>query len=124
MGGKNSGVKRYNDMEARLIANSVLVPVTGCWDWIGARDKRASTPYGKITIWCKERSRRFKRQAHIVSYETFIGLIPVGYHLDHTCRNGFCINPNHLEAVPPAENLKRRVFKHTARTTTYTGAAP
>ena len=103
--------KRYTGMEARLIANSVLDFATGCWVWIAARDKRASTPYGKITIWCKERSRRLKRQAHIVSYETFMGSIPEGYELDHTCRNGFCINPNHLEAVPPATNKARRIFK-------------
>ena len=114
--------KIYVDMEARLIANSVLDIVTGCWLWIGARDKRASTPYGKITIYCRDLGRRFKRQAHIVSYETFMGPIPEGHQIDHTCRNGFCINPNHLEAVPPAENLKRRVFKQ--RTTTYTGATP
>lgn len=112
---------KYRDMEERLIANSVLNIVTGCWDWIAARDKRASTPYGKITVWCKERCKKLKRQAHIVAYETFIGPIPKGYQIDHTCRNGFCINPGHLEAVPPVVNRERRVFKHTAKTTTYTG---
>ena len=111
----------YRDMEERLIANSVYDPVTGCWDWIAARDKRASTPYGKITVWCKKLCRKLKRQAHIVSYETFIGPIPEGYEIDHTCRNTFCINPNHLEAVPPAMNKERRIFKRTARSDAYVG---
>jgi HNH endonuclease len=109
-------------MEARLIANSVLDPVTDCWIWIAARDKRASTPYGKITTWCKERRRRFKRQAHIVSYETFIGPVPAGHEIDHKCRNGFCIAPDHLQAGTPTVNKGRRVYKHTAKTTAYTGA--
>lgn len=113
--------RKYPDMEARLIANSVLDIMTDCWDWIGAKDKRASTPYGKITVWCKELKRRFKRQAHIVAYETFIGPIPEGYEIDHTCRNTFCINPGHLEAVPPATNKDRRIFKHTARSDSYVG---
>jgi hypothetical protein len=101
---------RYRDMEARLLANSVLDIETGCWLWIAARDKRASTPYGKITIWCETVKRRFKRQAHLVSYETFKGPIPDGYQVDHTCRNGFCIAPDHLEAVPQSVNLARRIF--------------
>ena len=102
---------RYRDMEHRLIANSVLDVETSCWIWVGARDKRASTPYGKITTWDKNVSRRKKRQAHLVSYETFIGAIPAGHEIDHTCRNGFCISPEHLEAVLPAVNKLRRVFK-------------
>lgn len=102
--------RKYVDMEARLIANSVLDIVTGCWDWIGPRDKRLSTPYGKINIWNKDRGRTQTRQAHIVAYETFIGPIPDGYEIDHTCRNGFCINPGHLEAVPPIINKQRRIY--------------
>lgn len=98
--------RKYVDMEARLIANSVLDPITGCWPWICKRDKRASTPYGKINVW--ENGRHRTRQAHIVSYETFIGPVPCDCELDHTCFNGFCINPNHLEAVLQSVNLERR----------------
>ena len=105
---------RYTDMEARLIANSVFDPVTGCWLWIAARDKRASTPYGKISV--RVDGHHKKRQAHIVSYETFIGPVPEGYEIDHTCKNTFCINPGHLEAVPPGVNKERRtrVYKRRA----------
>lgn len=104
--------RKYANMEARLIAMSVLDILTGCWVWIGARDKRPSTPYGKINTRRNDGTgRTLMRQAHIVSYETFIGPIPEGYEIDHTCRNGFCINPNHLEAVPPATNKERRVYK-------------
>lgn len=102
---------KYRDMEARLVANSVHDPVTECWGWIAARDKRASTPYGKISIYNKERGKPVMRQAHIVSYETFIGPVPAGHEIDHTCRNTFCVNPGHLEAVLPSVNKDRRVYK-------------
>lgn len=117
----------YRDMVERLIANSVLDPVTGCWVWIGARDKRESTPYGKISIYVPERRKSIMRQAHIVSYETFIGPVPPGHQLDHKCHYGFCIHPNHLEPVTAVTNCARRRpprFKHTVKTTTYLGASP
>ena len=102
---------KYVCMEQRLIVNSVLDPATDCWLWIAARDRRASTPYGKISIWCVFRQRPIKRQAHIVAYETFVGPIPDGHEIDHKCRNGYCINPAHLQAVDPSVNKARRVFK-------------
>ncbi len=112
---------KYICMEQRLIVNSVLDIETDCWVWIAARDKRASTPYGKINVWVPERGKSLMRQAHIVSYETFIGPIPSGFEIDHSCRYGYCIAPYHLTAVSPAANKERRVFKHTAKTTTYVG---
>lgn len=115
--------QKYVCMEQRLIVNSVLDPVTGCWNWIAARDKRASTPYGKISVFDSERGKPVMRQAHIVSYETFIGPVPPGHQIDHECRNGFCICPNHLNPLLPVANLARRGgrFKHTAKSTTYVG---
>jgi hypothetical protein len=107
-------------MEQRLIVNSVNDPATGCWLWIAARDRRASTPYGKINT-RRPDGRCLMKQAHRVSYETFVGPIPEGHEIDHTCRNGYCINPAHLEAVPPATNKARRVYKHTAKSDAYVG---
>ena len=96
---------KYVCMEERLILNSVL-DESGCWVWVSTRDKRSSTPYGKICV--RQNGRPVNKQAHIVSYETFIGEVPDGYELDHTCVNSFCIHPNHLEPVPPIVNIARR----------------
>jgi HNH endonuclease len=114
-----SGKSYFACMEQRLIVNSVLDLDTECWIWIGPRDKRPSTPYGKINVYEDGRTRT--RQAHIVSYETFIGPVPAGHELDHTCVNGFCIAPYHLEPVLPAVNIERRDFRrvHTARSDAY-----
>lgn len=35
------------------------------------------------------------RAAHIVSYELFVGCVPEGKELHHTCWNKKCVNPDH-----------------------------
>jgi hypothetical protein len=44
---------------------------------------------------------------HRWMYENFVGPIPADLQLDHLCRNARCINPEHLEAVSPRENILR-----------------
>lgn len=52
-------------------------------------------------------------EAHRVFYEYFVGVIPEGLEIDHTCRVRRCVNPDHLEAVTHQENIRRAmVFRH------------
>ena len=46
--------------------------------------------------------------AHWLLFEEVNGRIPAGLEIDHLCKNKLCINPDHLEAVTHAENMRRR----------------
>ena len=76
------------------------VDATGvCWEWTASRNQRWS--YGQFRL--NERTCR----AHRVAYELLVGPIPEGLDLDHLCRNRACVNPDRLEPVTRAENLRR-----------------
>ncbi len=68
-------------------------PNSGCWFWLGA----LSRGYGSLK----------NARAHRVAYEMTIGPIPEGLVIDHLCRVTSCVNPDHLEAVTQAENVRR-----------------
>jgi hypothetical protein len=76
-------------------------PNSGCWIWTGASDD-----WGYGRVYYKGR-RPASAMAHRLAYEHARGAIPDGLHLDHLCRNTYCVNPDHLEPVTCAENIKR-----------------
>lgn len=73
-------------------------PNSGCWLWTGSIDRDG---YGRA------RYKGVPRRAHRILYETERGPIPAGLVLDHKCRNPGCVNPDHLEPVTQAENIRR-----------------
>lgn len=47
------------------------------------------------------------RYAHRIAYEHHWGPIPDSLVIDHLCRTPSCVNPDHLEVVTQAENVRR-----------------
>lgn len=69
----------------------------GCWTVAS----KSTSRYTAI------RYNGLKISTHRLSYELYKGKIPDNYHIDHLCRNTYCCNPDHLEAVTPKENTLR-----------------
>lgn len=69
-----------------------------CWIWTAGT---FADGYGQFSL--NGRGQR----AHRVSYRWVKGEIPEGLDLDHLCRVIKCVNPDHLEAVPPRINNLR-----------------
>lgn len=69
-----------------------------CWVWTGFKFKG----YGRLSL------KGFTTEkAHRILYEFFKGPIPKGLETDHLCLNPSCVNPDHLEPVTRAENIRR-----------------
>jgi hypothetical protein len=69
-----------------------------CWEWRGTCNRLG---YGQFSI------KHRHVMAHRVAWELLVGPIPDGLELDHLCRNHGCVNPDHLEPVTHAENMRR-----------------
>jgi len=93
-------------MRELLLAGRIIDPVSGCWfgPW---KHSTKGYVYMRGSL------------LHRIAYEEFVGPIPLGMTLDHTCHkpsecmlgakcpHRSCFNPDHLEPVTSAENKRR-----------------
>lgn len=91
--------KPYRTRHEMLMQNCEPSDHRGCWNWTEYKDKKG---YGRA--WDKSG----EVLAHRLSYMEFIGPIPEGLHILHSCDNSSCINPAHLRAGTNDDNVADR----------------
>lgn len=96
----------FKPVRDRIACLSSKDEQSGCWIWNGCIDKCG---YGKIGAVFGE------TLAHRASYKEFVGPISHGLEIDHKCKRRNCVNPEHLEAVSHAENVRRGDYKSNHR---------
>jgi hypothetical protein len=72
--------------------------LTPCWIWQNAKNLAG---YGVTTV------SGTSTRAHRAVYTMLVGPIDPGLQLDHLCRVRACVNPDHLEPVTCAVNVRR-----------------
>lgn len=74
----------------------------GCWLWTGEKGGKG---YGRMTI-----AKKYL-MAHRLSYELYVGPIPSGMIICHTCDNPACVNPDHLWPGTDKTNAEDKMAK-------------
>jgi HNH endonuclease len=74
----------------------VALGLFDCWEWHGSRGRYGSFNDGSSNV-----------GSHRFAYKIFFGDIDKGLTIDHLCRNRYCVNPFHLEAVTASVNSSR-----------------
>lgn len=95
--------KRKSDAFFRAF-RLVELDSSGCWLFMGALDNRG---YGQVFTRMKDGKKPTTARAHRVIYASLRGEIPSGMELDHLCKRRNCCNPDHLDVVTHAENVRR-----------------
>lgn len=108
--GRSIQPKRRPILE-RFFDRVFFEPNTGCWLFDGSQ-----SPDGYAYFYVADRKMKV---AHKFLYEREVEPVPDGMELDHLCLVRCCVNPQHLEVVTHAENVRRAQVRNYNRNKTH-----
>lgn len=101
----DSGTTKADPRDVTLkerITMNVEINSNGCWVW---KKRLNHDGYGVISI------KKSKRFVHRVVYQEWVGSIPEGKEVCHTCDVRNCCNPEHLFVGTHLDNIRDMVKK-------------
>jgi hypothetical protein len=103
------------DENVRFDAQCSPEPNTGCFLWIGSRDKDG---YGYFS------SNKRTVKAHRFSYARRHGSVPAGMSVGQSCGAHECVNPDHLVAMSPEQVRTRTSEDESVRFDRFVSVKP
>jgi hypothetical protein len=82
-------------------AAEMVAPSGECWEW---RHSIGNSGYGQVRLGSMY-------SAHRASYEVYVGNIPSGLQVLHSCDNRPCFNPSHLSLGTHTENMRQKAAR-------------
>lgn len=95
--------KHNADLIEQFFHSSTRKTDGGCWECTAVKN---ANEYGLINVNGKS------GLAHRYSYRTFVGPIPDGMGILHSCDNPPCVNPDHLRPGTPMDNSRDKVERN------------
>jgi hypothetical protein len=86
------------------ILDNITIDDNGCWLMRPAQ-------YGYAVVQVYTNGKQKLVRAHRYSYQVFVGSIPEGLVICHTCDVKNCVNPEHLVAGTQKENIQDALNK-------------
>lgn len=97
------------------MANVLIDPVTGCWEWQRRRDPQG---YGMLVVRVNGHGP-IPFRVHVLSWILFNGKFSGRLVRAHQCNNPPCCNPQHIEQKPQVENYGDSIDRGSHKNSRY-----